>query len=586
MMAGDSLLTEKLIKEGRNLGVRLPSLPAPGRLTENPIVTNRRIAEIRAEQAPKPDFVNTPSYENRPIVPRTMVPIAGPRQRGGAMVPLGEVSRPRPEIPSTAMDQGAPVAADLVDMDSALAAARSGMLTRGGKTFDPFQTGANPPIPGSESILGDSGEFLGLRFTGGGNITGAESTQEALGRYIQARAQKGAVAPRDIVSSTGRVTPEGANIGGRMIPFEGIGPDPSSIPSMSGATSSFAPRVPDPFVDEQLSIFVKANPESELAKAIQRFESQSFTAPSVPAAQSSTDEMVMASLLRNLSDRDRQAIAAGGALATLTGLANMMPGREGEVPVSPTPMQTPIRPVPTEARSAPIVPVGPASQVVDETANNAATGEPGAGADALVTTNPPTPTQSITPPGSPTNTETSAQRDLVRAAVASDQVAAEAIRLTEPMSPEKYGSLAEYRQAVAAYSGQPTVKKELIEFVRGTGSSPEMSDNLATWAQANPALAYALQQREYARQSNQQSGEVASSASVGSSLGNNIVPTAEANALSAGLAAVEGNPGSFDMKSATDKIISPEISRKPSPNLITSYLNAVGSGYPKPVANF
>jgi hypothetical protein len=149
--------------------------------------------------------------------------------------------------------------------------------------------------------------------------------------------------------------------------------------------------------------------------------------------------------------------------------------------------------------------------------------------------------------------------------------------MTEPLSPEKYGSLAEYRKAVSDYAGQADKTRELIEFMRARGSSPEMSTNLATWAEANPALAYALQQREYAKQNNQQSAEVSASSSVGSSLGTSNIANAEGNAAFAGDAAVEGTQGSYDLKSATDMVLLPKTMRTSAPALLDTYLTAVGA---------
>jgi hypothetical protein len=526
-MTGDRVLQENLINEAKKLGFKVPSLPGPGLIGESPSATQAAIKAVRSQQAPVPEFGRGVAAR-RPVVPQTSpVTQLGPKppEPAGALVPLGDrgvTSAVRREIPSAEfMPELAPQA----------------------------------PLPG--------------------NLTGPQGKQLTVGTT---RFPAGSTAPTEMVSRSGRVTPEGASVGGRVMPEAGVpAPNPRDpevqrvLDSLKAADefpipgTRFGPRPADPFLDDQLSLFVKRDPSitEQLAK---------FDAVRMPAGASSplgrqaprpefnvggiNEQQLIADAFTRKSAGQGMNFGRDAALAALLGTAGYgaidQLGALNQAPQS--------------------------QEMVDTVAANAATGgEPAANVPALGTTNPVPPSISPSPTDLRGDTSTSTQRSLLREAVATDPTAAAAVRMTEPLSPEKYGSLAEYRKAVSDYAGQADKTRELVEFMRTRGSSPEMSTNLATWAEANPALAYALQQREYAKQNNQQSAEVSASSSVGSSLGTSNTANAVGNAAFAGDAAVEGTQGSYDLKSATDMVLLPRTMRTSAPALLDTYLTAVGA---------
>jgi hypothetical protein len=143
-----------------------------------------------------------------------------------------------------------------------------------------------------------------------------------------------------------------------------------------------------------------------------------------------------------------------------------------------------------------------------------------------------------------------------------DPVAAAVMRATEPMSPEKYGSAAEYYAARQNYASQPSIRAQLAS---------QMEGDMATWAEANPALAYELQRRSMSNpQANQQSVEsVTTPYQTGTQMGSQVENNAVGNAKAAGEAFVTGEQGAYDLKSATDPILNAK-----SLNLIQSYLDS------------
>ena len=527
MMSGDRVLQENFINQARKIGINLPSLPGPGLIGESPSATQAAIKAVRSQQAPVPEFGRGVAAR-RPVVPQTSpVTQLGPKppEPAGALVPLGDrgvTSAVRREIPSAEfMPELAPQA----------------------------------PLPG--------------------NLTGPQGTQLTIGTT---RFPAGSTAPTEMVSRSGRITPKGTNVGGRVMPEAGVSAPNPRDPEAQRVLNSlkpadefpipgtrFSPPPVDPFLDGQLSLFVKRDPSitEQLAK---------FDAVRMPAGASSplgrqaprpefnvggiNEQQLIADAFARKSAGQGMNFGRDAALAALLGTAGYgVYDQLGALNQSPQ-----------------------SQEMVDTVAANAATGsEPAANVPALDTTNPVPPSVSPSPTDLRGDTSTSTQRSLLREAVATDPTAAAAVRMTEPLSPEKYGSLAAYRKAVSDYAGQADKTRELIEFMRARGSSPEMSTNLATWAEANPALAYALQQREYAKQNNQQSAEVSASSSVGSSLGTSNTANAVGNAAFAGDAAVEGTQGSYDLKSATDMVLLPRTMRTSAPALLDTYLTAVGA---------
>jgi len=145
-----------------------------------------------------------------------------------------------------------------------------------------------------------------------------------------------------------------------------------------------------------------------------------------------------------------------------------------------------------------------------------------------------------------------------------DPRAAAVERLMEPMSPERYKSIADYYRDREAYSSQPEVKREIIKYAGGTGSSPEISADLEIWAQNFPGLAYEMQRRALANPAaNQQSPEAVSTPTVvGTQMGSdnkmaNPIGAAEA----AGAQAVNPTAGGADLQDATRMIQGQKLQR-------------------------
>jgi len=145
-----------------------------------------------------------------------------------------------------------------------------------------------------------------------------------------------------------------------------------------------------------------------------------------------------------------------------------------------------------------------------------------------------------------------------------DPRAAAVERLMEPMSPERYKSIADYYRDREAYSSQPEVKREIIKYAGGTGSSPEISADLEIWAQNFPGLAYEMQRRALANPAaNQQSPEAVSTPTVvGTQMGSdnkmaNPIGAAEA----AGVQAVNPTAGGADLQDATRMIQGQKLQR-------------------------
>ena len=94
---------------------------------------------------------------------------------------------------------------------------------------------------------------------------------------------------------------------------------------------------------------------------------------------------------------------------------------------------------------------------------------------------------------------------------------------------------------------------------------------MATWAKTYPALAYELQRRSMSNpQANQQSVEsVTTPYQTGTQMGSQVENNAAGNAFFAGEAAITGEQGAQDLKSATDPILNAK-----SLNLIQSYLDS------------
>jgi len=186
----------------------------------------------------------------------------------------------------------------------------------------------------------------------------------------------------------------------------------------------------------------------------------------------------------------------------------------------------------------------------------------------LVPTNPPSVGNiDPTPPALISqNTNNEALRSEIRSALAqSDPMAAEIVRATEPLSPEKYATAAEYFAARKAYTDQADVRRQINDMmaVRAEGDP-----GLQAWAQNFPQLAYELQ-----RHANQQSAETRTTTVTNTELGSDLGANALGNAEAAGEAGVNPTQGAFDMEAATRPITQDALQR------VNQYMGAFGQ-YP------
>jgi hypothetical protein len=164
------------------------------------------------------------------------------------------------------------------------------------------------------------------------------------------------------------------------------------------------------------------------------------------------------------------------------------------------------------------------------------------------------------------NTNNEALRSEIRSALAqSDPMAAEIVRATEPLSPEKYATAAEYFAARKAYTDQADVRRQINDMmaVRAEGDP-----GLQAWAQNFPQLAYELQ-----RHANQQSAETRTTTVTNTELGSDLGANALGNAEAAGEAGVNPTQGAFDMEAATRPITQDALQR------VNQYMSTFGQ-YP------
>jgi hypothetical protein len=546
MMRGDDLLTEQVIKEAQNLGMRnLPRLPSPGLSGESPQAVNQAIDALRRSQAPR-SVLDRTVKTNNPLINRTS-PVApiGPRTRGGDIVPVNPQAAPAPrrEIPS-----------------------------------EPFMrpTVENVPVvPSSDTRqLG-----LDLRFP-----AGARSS-------------------REVMSSKGAIRPEGSKVGGQF-----YNPEAASVEDLRNVAQPYtgfrnSPMIADPFLDGQTNLFT---PKSQVEEAIERFNIarmggmsapagrqapvpefgrgalvrsgmddvpvKRFRAPVVPSApraSAAVDPVVpmnsatgarQVDLSKMLSDpRILAALGATGLGAVGVGMMNQGGGEEAAAPQAPVSQDPDLR---IAERLTGDLNANPLFREPDGSALGGSFSEQSelgrllreiqsksganAGSNASMVT-------------SGNDQRGSAARE---AAQQYDPVAAAVMRATEPMSPEKYGSAAEYYAARQDYASQPSIRAQLAS---------QMEGDMATWAKTYPALAYELQRRSMSNpQANQQSVEsVTTPYQVGTEMGSQVENNAPANAFYAGEAAVTGEQGAQDLKSATDPILNAK-----SLNLIQSYLDS------------
>ena len=154
-----------------------------------------------------------------------------------------------------------------------------------------------------------------------------------------------------------------------------------------------------------------------------------------------------------------------------------------------------------------------------------------------------------------------------------DPRVAAAERLMEPMSPERYSNIADYYRDRAAYSAQPDVKRELLKYVGGTGSSPQMSAELEIWAQNFPGLAYEMQRRALANPAaNQQSAESVTTPTVGTQMGDdNTMANPVGNAEATAAFDNDRTQAAADLRDATNMI--PKVKLQRANDLLNSVLS-------------
>ena len=545
MMRGDDLLTERVITEAKNMGMRnLPVLPSPGLIGESPQAVNQAIDAVRRSQAPR-SVLDRTVKTNNPLINRTS-PVApiGPRTRGGDIVPVNPQAAPapRPEIPSESFMR--PTVENV------------------------------PVVPSSDTRqLG-----LDLRFP-----AGARSS-------------------REVMTSKGAIRPEGSNVGGQF-----YNPEAASVRDLrdAGTYEGFrnSPMSADPFLDGQTNLFA---PKSEVEQAIERFNiarmgGMSAPAgrqapvpefgrgglvrsgmddlpvekvrvsvdPSAPRASAAVDPVVsmnsatgarQVDLSNMLSDpRVLAALGATGLGAVGVGMMSQGGGEEAVTPQAPVSRDPDLR---IAERLTGDLNANPLFRDPDGTALGGSFSEQSELGRLLreIQSNSGANPDSNAPLVTGGNDQ---RRSVMREAIQqADPVAAAVMRATEPMSPEKYGSVAEYYAARQNYASQPSIREQLAS---------QMEGNMATWAEANPALAYEIQRRSMINpQANQQSVEsVTTPYQVGTEMGSQVENNAPANAFYAGEAAVTGEQGAQDLKSATDPILNAK-----SLNLIQSYLDS------------
>ena len=545
MMRGDDLLTERVIKEAQNMGMRnLPVLPSPGLIGESPQAVNQAIDAVRRSQAPR-SVLDRTVKTNNPLINRTS-PVApiGPRTRGGDIVPVNPQAAPAPrrEIPSESFMR--PTVENV------------------------------PVVPSSDTRqLG-----LDLRFP-----AGARSS-------------------REVMSSKGAIRPEGSKVGGQF-----YNPEAASVRDLRDVAQPYtgfrnSPMSADPFLDGQTNLFT---PKSQVEQAIERFNIARMGGmsapvgrqapvpefgrgalvrgvmddvpvervrvsvdPAAPRALAAVDPVVsmnsatgarQVDLSKMLSDpRILAALGATGLGAVGVGMMNQGGEEEAVTPQAPVSQDPDLRiaeRLTGNLNAIPLFREPDGSALGGSFSEQSELGRLLRETQSSSGANPDSNAASVT---GGNDQRRSVMREAIQQA---DPVAAAVMRATEPMSPEKYGSAAEYYAARQNYADQPSIRAQLAS---------QMEGNMATWARNHPALAYELQRRSMSNpQANQQSVEsVTTPYQTGTQMGSQVENNAAGNAFFAGEAAVTGEQGAQDLKRATDPIPAKSL------NLIQSYLDS------------
>jgi hypothetical protein len=125
------------------------------------------------------------------------------------------------------------------------------------------------------------------------------------------------------------------------------------------------------------------------------------------------------------------------------------------------------------------------------------------------------------------------------------QNAQAAAGLTKPQS-----DLLRYYQQREAYAEYPSNKAQIVKEFTAQGGHYGQSD-MATWASANPELAFELMQKMKGKLPSQQMPQAQQISQPVTEMGADTQRNALGNAQSAGVAATMGDQGSFDLQQAT-----------------------------------
>ena len=538
LQTGDRVLVENTTKALRNMGANVPSQPGAGLLGTLDVKTSRQLG-----QAPKPTF--GPGSGN-PVPPagarptNTLIPqsFQGPRPHGGELATTRS-SAPSP-VTRTQFTE------DLISQPVMQGASRPPMQ-------GPSMTGT--PVQGR----------LDLRFPPGArSTTGFTTAKGALrpeGTPIGGQPYRGG--PVASQANLEVFNPPALQGPGRA-PMQG----PAEGEAMQG--SFFLDNAPDVW-----SGSFRLRPEliQQLPKEVQErigttmMRETADLGPVAPrpafgadAGPAPVDPAVAAAFARNAASGAelvdlgvllnnpalRAATGAAGLGLFGAGIAGMSMGgnRTGETTAG-APPELPLPP----SLNAPLFAESDGTPL-------------GGGTLAAAPPNPPAPGNIDPTAPAPVVTTGGLEREsAMRAALAQNAPAAAAVqRATEPMSPERYKSIEDYYAARQAYAGSADKRRELMRYMGG--QSPAIGDQLASWAQKNPALAYEYQRRQLANPAaNQQGNESITTRKVMAPIGSHTAATAVGNAEATADAALKGTQEAQALKDVTTPNVQPHLQR-------------------------
>jgi hypothetical protein len=539
LQTGDRVLVERTTEALRKMGASVPSQPGAGLLGTLNVPNARQLG-----QAPRPQFgpgsgVPTPPAGSRTVNTLTPQPFQGPRPRGGALTTTAQDSVPSPAARTRFTE-------DLVSQPTMQGPSRA-------PAQGPSMTGT--PVQGR----------LDLRFP-----SGARSAAE-------------------FTTAKGAVRPAGTNIAGQPYRpgpvataenIEQIGGSFAPRMKMRGLTeevsNKVAPGQGSFFLDNAPDIWTDAfrmRPEllRQLPREVQErigtvmMREAADLGPVAPrpafgagAGPSPVDPAATAAFARNAASGAelvdlgalfnnpafRAATGAAGLGLFGAGVAGMMSGdRTGQTSAGSPPelpsTQAPTAPLFTEADGSLLGAIDPGVAAAPPAMGNI---DPSIAAPTVTTGN-------------------LQQESAIREALAQSAPGAAAVRrAVEPMSPERYRSIEDYAAARQAYAQAEPEMQELMKFMEGQSST--IGGGLASWASANPVLAYEFQRRQLANPSaKQQSAESITTTTVTSPIGSQIDAAAVGNAEATADAAMSPSQGAYEMVDATRPQVQPNLQR-------------------------